>query len=163
MSMRVSIFEKWSQEGLQVYIYLAEYNAMSPAMKGSDMKANPPSAIGSFSASLISSIFEEKYSSGSFSLVSFLGSSPSPSPNPIFTTVFSEDARVIDLATARGVEGAKALVAIKRVANSAKIEVRRYMMFSNNSMVVLSSFEVYVVEPTTSPALFLLEIDSMID
>ena len=47
-------------------------------MKGRETKARPARAIGSFSPSDILSMLEEKYSSGSLSRVSFLGSSPSP-------------------------------------------------------------------------------------
>ncbi len=108
-------------------IYLAEYKAIRPAMKGRDMKASPARAIGSFSASLISSILELKYSSGSFSLVRGLGPSPSPSPNPIFTAVFGTEVAVV-LATLIDVEGANAVAEIRTVAISAAMRLMRYMM-----------------------------------
>ena len=60
-------------------------------MNGREIPANPASAMGSFSSSLNLSRFVEKYSSGSLSLVSFFGSSPSPRPNPIFNGVALDD------------------------------------------------------------------------
>lgn len=46
-------------------------------MNGREIPTSPASAIGIFSPSLILSISDEKYSSGSFSRVSFGGASPS--------------------------------------------------------------------------------------
>ena len=86
------------------------------------MKANPPKAIGSFSASLISSILEEKYSSGSFSLVRGVKLSSSPPPNAILTVVLLVTALVVlEETVVRGVEGANALVEMRTVARRAKM------------------------------------------
>lgn len=84
------------------------------------MKAKPPKAIGSFSPSLISSILEEKYSSGSFSLVRGLKSSSGP-PNAMLTAVLLVTALVVLEETARGVEGANALVEMRTVARKTKM------------------------------------------
>ena len=99
------------------------------------MKAKPPRAIGSLSASLILSISEVKYSSGSFSLVNFFGSS-SPSPKPIFMAVFG----VVALAFTKellltGVDGVKAEVAITRARSMKETMIERAIVgrFSNGS------------------------------
>ena len=86
------------------------------------MKAKPPKAIGSFSPSLISSILEEKYSSGSFSLVRGVKLSSSPPPNAILTVVLLVTALVVlEETVVRGVEGANALVEMRTVARRAKM------------------------------------------
>lgn len=43
--------------GKGVFIYLAAYRAIKPAMKGREMKAMPARAMGSFSLSDILSVF----------------------------------------------------------------------------------------------------------
>jgi len=91
-------------------------------MKGRVTKAKPPKAIGILSASLISSILEEKYSSGSFSLVRGVKLSSSPPPNAILTAVLVVTALVVlEAAVVRGVDGANALVEMRTVARKTKM------------------------------------------
>lgn len=100
---------------------------MSPAMKGRLIPANPIRAIGIFSSSLISSIFELKYSSGSFSLVSGLRSSPSPN-------ILRDVMEVIALGlfdTASGADGLNALAHAAMIAKRTAMYAKRFILYIN--------------------------------
>lgn len=97
------------------------------------MKASPPKAIGSFSESLMSSILEEKYSSGSFSLVMAFRSSSGPKPRK--TVVLGTTLAVLE-ETVKEVEGANALVETRMVARTAKMYVRLFIVDDSDSIVV---------------------------
>jgi hypothetical protein len=102
-------------------IYFAEYSAISPAIKGRDITNKPPIASGIFSESLILSKFELKYSSGSFSLVSFLGFSPSPMPKPIFRVFLVLVDLAIELGAKADVE--RTIHAMRMVTNEERLMV----------------------------------------
>jgi len=102
------------------------------------MKASPPKAIGSFSESLMSSIFEEKYSSGSFSLVMRLLSSSGPRPRN--TVVLETGAFAVLEETVKEVDGANAFVEMRIVARTAKMYVRRFIVVER---MLIQMFDLY--------------------